>query len=157
MLKYAVVWLYIYKLKKSNLFLCPIYNKFGAQRGAREASYVKNSNFFLCPIYNSMDNKVHKDFVTSNLHSLLKKIDKFDINPRTEVLLHDRYILSKISWHLTVADKGKIWISEKLDNIVTKYVDQWLDIPISDVKFQQCQTTLRSSLKSSGDETIMHL
>ena len=64
-----------------------------------------------------------------------------------------------------------------LDNIVTKYVRQWLDLPISatilslipshksfgqafqlpSIKFKQCQTTLRSSCKSSSDETITKL
>ena len=124
-----------------------------------------------------MDNKDHKDFLISNLQTLLKKIDTFNIHPRNKLLLYDRYVLSKISWHLTVADIGKTWISENLDNIVTKYVRQWLDLPISatissiipsrksfgqafqlpSIKFQQCQTTLRSSLKSSGDETIIKL
>ena len=76
---------------------------------------------------------------------------------------------------LTVADLGKTWISENLDNIVTKYVRQWLDLPIAaaissiipshknfgqafqlpSIKFQKYKTTLRSSLKSSGDETII--
>ena len=124
-----------------------------------------------------MDNKGHKDFLISNLHTLLKRIETFNIHPRNTFLLYDRYVLSKISWILTVANIGKTWISENLDNIVTKYVRQWLDLPISatissiipsrksigqsfqlpSIKFQQCQTTLRSSLKSSGDETIIKL
>ena len=124
-----------------------------------------------------MDNKDHKDFLISNLHTLLKKIDTFNIHPRNKLLLYDRYVLSKISWHLTVADIGKTWISENLNNIVTKYVRQWLDLPISatissiipsrrnfgqafqlpSTKFHQCQTTLHSSPKSSGDETIIKL
>ena len=61
--------------------------------------------------------------------------------------------------------------------MVTKYVRQWLDLPISTtissiilsqrrfgqafqlpaVEYQQCQTTLRSSLKSSGDEAVRKL
>ena len=71
-----------------------------------------------------MDNKDHKDFLISNLQALLKKIDIFNIHPRNKLLLYDRYVLSKISWHLTVADIGKTWISENFDNIVTKYVRQ---------------------------------
>ena len=124
-----------------------------------------------------MDNKDHKDFLISNLHTLLKKINTFNIHPRNKLLTFDRYVLSKISWHLTVADIGKTWISENLDNIVTKLGRQWLDLPISatissiipshknfgqafqlpSIKFQQCQTTLRSSLESSGDETLIEL
>ena len=62
-------------------------------------------------------------------------------------------------------------------SIVTKYFRQWLDLPISatlsaiilshkylglslqlrPVKFQQCQTVLRSSLKSSQGDAIINL
>ena len=124
-----------------------------------------------------MNNKDHKDFLISNLHALLKEIDTLNIHPRNKLLLCDRYVPSKISWHVTVADLGKTWISENLDNVVTKYVRQWLDLPISatissiipshknfgqafplpSIKFQQCQTTLRSSLKSSSNETITEI
>ena len=89
------------------------------------------------------------------------------------MLLYHRYILSKLSWHLTVADLSKTWICEHLDNVVTKYIRQWLELPISaalsaiilshnfglsfqlpSVKFIQCQTVLRSALKSSEDDAI---
>ena len=109
-----------------------------------------------------MDNKDHKDLLTSNLQTMLKSIDSLNIHPRNKLLLYDRYVLSKISWHLTVIDLGKIWISENLDDIVTIYVRQCLDLPISatissiipshknfgqafqlpSIKFQQCQTIL---------------
>ena len=141
---------------------------------------VKNGESFkyLGRFFNfDMDNKDHKDILLSNLLAMLKNIDSLTIHPRNKLLLYDRYVLSKISWHLTVADLGKTWISEHLDNIITKYVRQWLDLPISatissiipshknfgqafqlpSIKFQQCQTTLRSSLKSSCDETITKL
>ena len=88
---------------------------------------------------------------------------------KTCIKLYDRYVLSKLSWHFIVADTSKIWICENLDNIVTKYVREWLDLPISatissiifskknfglafqlpSFKCQQCQTVLRSSLKQS--------
>ena len=93
------------------------------------------------------------------------------------MLLYHRYILSKLSWHLTVADLSKTWICEHLDNVVTKHIRQCLDLPISatlsaiilshknsglslplpSVKFIQCQTVLRSTLKSSQDDTITKL
>ena len=123
-----------------------------------------------------MENKYHKDILISTLLVILKNIDSLTIHPRNKLLLYDHYILSKISWHLTVADLGKTWISENLDKIVTKYVRQWLDLPISatissiipshkkfglafqlPIKFLQCQTALRSSLKSSWDETLTKL
>ena len=33
------------------------------------------------------------------------------LHPRNKRLIYDLYTLSKISWHLTVADLGKTWIS----------------------------------------------
>ena len=124
-----------------------------------------------------MDNKDYKDFLTSNLQTMLNKIDSLYLHPRNKLLLYDRYVLKKISWHLTVADLGKTWIYEHLENMVTKYVRQWLDLPFSatistiilshkrfgqafqlpSITYQQCQTTLHSSLKSPGDETITKL
>ena len=82
---------------------------------------------------------------------------------KTKLLLYQRYILSKLSWHLTVATLPKTWVIQHLDNVVTRFVRQWLDLPISatlsgiilpknqfglslqlpSVKFIQCQTVLR--------------
>ena len=68
-------------------------------------------------------------------------------------------------------------MSKNLDSIVSKYIRQWLELSVSatlssivlssskfglafqlpSVKFQQCQTVLRSSLKSSKDEVIVRV
>ena len=99
------------------------------------------------------------------------------VHPRNKLLLYHRYVFSKISRHFTVKYLGQTWISEHLDNIVSKFIRQWFELPISatlssiilpskkfglafqlpSVKFQQCQTVLRSSLKSSKDESIVKL
>ena len=108
---------------------------------------------------------------------MLKIVGSLHIHPKNKLLLCDRFVLSKLSWHFTVADISKTWICEHLDNIVTKCVRQWLDLPISatissitlshkgfglalqlpSLKFQQCQTALRSSLKQSRDKTVNRL
>ena len=51
-----------------------------------------------------MDNKDHKELVKSSLQTMLKTIDSLNIHPRNRLLLYDRYVLSKLSWHFTVAD-----------------------------------------------------
>ena len=141
---------------------------------------VKNGESFkyLGRFFNfEMSNKDHQDLLLSSLHDMLQTVDSLHIHPKNKLLLYHRYILSKLSWHLTVADLSKTWICEHLDNVVTKYIRQWLDLPISatlsaiilshknfglslqlpSVKFIQCQTVLRSALKSSQDDTITRL
>ena len=139
---------------------------------------VKNGESFkyLGRFFNiDMDNKDHKEILKSSFKSLLNTADSLHIYPKSKLLLYHRYVLSKISWHFTVTNLAKTWISENLDNIVSKYIRQWLELPISatlssivpsskkfglaiqlpSVNFQQCQTVLRSSLKSSTDEALV--
>ena len=141
---------------------------------------VKNGESFnyLGRFFNfDMDNNDHKEILKPSLQTVLKTVDSLYIHPKYKLLLYHCYILSKISWHFTVTDLGKTWNSENLDNIVSIYIRQWLELPISatlnstvlssnklglafqlpSVKFQQCQTVLRSSLKSSNDEVIVRV
>ena len=124
-----------------------------------------------------MKNKDHKELALSNFQNMLKAIYSLSIHPKNKLLLYERYIVSKLSWHLTAADLGKTWIPENLDNIVTKYVRRWLDLPIyatisstipshnkfgqgfqlPSITFQQCQLTLHSCVKSSCDEAVTKL
>ena len=95
---------------------------------------AKNSESFkyLGRFFNyDMDNKDHKEILKSSFQTILKTVDSLYIHPKNKLLLYHRYVLSKISWHFTVTDLGKTWMSENLDNIVSRYIRQWLDIPIS--------------------------
>ena len=134
----------------------------------------KNGEFFkyLRHFFNfDMANKDHKKILKSSLQTMLKTADSLYIHRENKLLLYHYYVLSKVSWHFTVTDLGKIWNSGTLDNIVSKYIRQWLELPISatlssiilssnnlgvafqllSIKFQQCQTVLLSSLKFSKD------
>ena len=91
--------------------------------------------------------------------------------------MYQRYLLSKLSWHLTVANLAKTWVIENLDSITIRFIRQWLDLPISatlsgiilpcnqfglnlqlpSVKFIQCQTVLRNALRSSKSDNIKSL
>ena len=82
-----------------------------------------------------------------------------------------------IAWHFTIADIGKTWVTENMDNIVSQYVRQWLQLPISatlsslilskskygmslilpSTKFMQCQVVVRNALKSSPNSDISAL
>ena len=124
-----------------------------------------------------MDNHQHKIHLESSLLDMLKLIDSLRILPKNGLLLYQRYVLSKLSWHLTVSNLSKTWVIQNLDNVVVRFVRKWLDIPISatlsgislprnqfglnllvpSVKFLQCRTVLHTILKSSSNDTITFL
>ena len=112
-----------------------------------------------------------------NNETMLTRIDALSVLPKNKLLLYQRYILSTLSWHLTVATLPKTWVIQHLDNFVTRFVLQWLDLPISatlsgiifpknqfglnlqlpSFKFIQRQTVLRNSLQSSQHDAITSL
>ncbi|CAB3986993.1 Hypothetical predicted protein [Paramuricea clavata] len=124
-----------------------------------------------------MTNNEHKSELVSLLTDLMKEIDSKPLHPKNKILLYSRYVLSKLSWHFTITSIQKTWISENLDSVFKQYIRKWLEVPISgslsniyltsnkfglniippSTKFIQCQTTIRSALKSSPNESITHL
>ena len=124
-----------------------------------------------------MSNNEHKSELMSNITKLLTDIDLKPLHPKNKIVIYSRYVLSKLSWHLTIADLSKTWISENLDPIVNQHIRKWLEIPISgtlsnvylnrnkfglniippSTKFVQCQSTIRNALKSSTNQSITHL
>ena len=116
----------------------------------------------------TMSNHEHMTELTSLVQDLMNGIDMKPLHPKNKLLLYSRYVLSKFSWHFIVADISKTWIIEIIDSIVSGFIRKWFDIPISgtlinifldrnifglnicppSVKFIQCQTVLRYSLKS---------
>ena len=124
-----------------------------------------------------MTNSMHKSKLTAELNKILSQIDLLPLHPKYKILLYSRHLLSKISWHFTVADLTKTWVSENLDNTVASYIRRWLEIPICgtlsnifltktkfglniyppSTKFVQCQTVARNVLKSSPNKAIQTL
>ena len=108
---------------------------------------------------------------------MMKLIGSLRILPKNRLLFYQHYVLSKPSSHLTVTDLSKTWVIENLDNIVVRFVRQWLDLRISatlsgislprkkfglnlllpSIKFQQYQTVLRIVLKSSPSDASKSL
>ena len=92
-------------------------------------------------------------------------------------MLYQRYVLSKISWHLTVADLPITWVKQNLDNIASRFIRSWLEIPIAVTlniirqsknkfgpgiilisdRFTQCQVTLGNKLKNSSNQDIVEI
>ena len=124
-----------------------------------------------------MDNVEHRSILLETINDLLCTIDKIPCHPKNKLLLYHRHVLSKISWHLTIADLSKTWVIENLDNKVADYVHRWFELPISanlsnliisksnyglslilpSTKFIQCQTIIRNALKSSPNSDIKAL
>ncbi len=125
----------------------------------------------------SMSDNEHKQELITLLNDIMSEIDLKPLHPRNKLLLYSRYLLSKISWHFTVATTSKTWVSENMDSIVNKYIRKWLEIPVSgtlanvylssnkfglnifppSVKFAQCQTVARNALKTSPNGSIKDL
>ena len=124
-----------------------------------------------------MSDERHKSELCDLFNDIISKIDELPLHPRNKILLYSRYLLSKISWELTVTDISKTWICETLDTLASRYIRKWLELPISatlsnvflprnkfglnvilpSTKFTQCQTVSRSSLKTSINEDINKL
>ena len=77
------------------------------------------------------DDKDHKVQIQSCLLNMLQRIDSFTILPTNKLLLYHRWLLSKLSWPLTVTNHSKTWVVENLDSITTRFVRKWLELPTS--------------------------
>ena len=119
-----------------------------------------------------MDNVEHRSILLETINDLLCTIDKIPCHPKNKLLLYHRYVLSKISWHLTIADLSKTWVIENLDKKVADYVRRRFELPISatlsniiisksdyglslilpSTKFIQCQAVIRNALKSPNSD-----
>ena len=125
----------------------------------------------------NMSDERHKSELCDLFNNVISKIDELPLHLRNKILLYSRYLLSKISWELTITDISKTWICETLDTLASRYIRKWLELPISatlsnvflprnkfglnvilpSTKFTQCQTVSRSSLKTSMNEDINKL
>ena len=105
----------------------------------------------------AIDNQIHMSEVLDLLQDLMNRIDSLSCHPNNKILLYHQFVLI-----------------QNLDNIVTKYVRQWLDLHISatlstlvlqkskyginlilpSTKFTQCQTVIRNVLKASPNLDI---
>ena len=122
----------------------------------------------------SLDNFDHLSEVLQLVTDLMRKLDDIPCHPKNKLLLYHRFVLSTSSWHFTIADLGKTWVTENIDNLVSKYIRQWLELLISatlstlvlskskygfslvlpSTKFAQCQVVFRNALKSSPNNDI---
>ena len=134
----------------------------------------ENESFkYLGRYYNfDMSNENHKKILIEEVEDILSIIGKFPLRPEHKLDLYNRYLLSKISWHLTIADLTETWVKEVLDNKCHNAFRRWLEIPANDtvdivmlskskfglnivdvsMKFTQCQTIIRKKLSNAENE-----
>ena len=133
---------------------------------------------YLGPFFDfDMCDKEHKSELISLVNELMNEIDLKPLHPKNKLLLYNRYVISKISWHFTAANLSKTWVTENIDSVITKFLRIWLEIPASgtlsniflarnkfglnillpSVKFTQCQTVCRNALKTSQNDSIKQL
>ena len=114
----------------------------------------------------AMDNSDQKHELLSVTERLLEKIDLLPLHPRCKLELYGKYVLPKISWHLTIIDINITWVKQTLDMIYHNTFRSWFEIPangtldillqakpkfglnIIDIstKHTQCQIILRNKL-----------
>ena len=78
-----------------------------------------------------MTNNQYRDDFLSVPNDIMKKIDDLPLHPKNKILVYQRYVLSKLSWNLTIADINITWVKQSLDSIVNQYVRRWLEIPVA--------------------------
>ena len=93
----------------------------------RDEDFEYLGRFFNYP----MDNKSHEQIPLDNAEEMMKSVDKLPLHPKYKILIYSRYVLSKLSWHLTVTDLPKTWVENNLDNLCYRYPRCRLEMPIS--------------------------
>ena len=79
----------------------------------------------------SMDNNNDLSDVLHLVNNLMIQIDGIPGHPKIKPLLYDHFVLSRISWHFTIANLGNTRVTENMDNLVASYFRQWLELTIS--------------------------
>ena len=120
-----------------------------------------------------MDNSEHKRELLQRTTETLNIIDCLPLHPRKKLMIYLRYLLSKISWDLTIADLDVTWMKNTLDNLCHNHLRRWLEIPpcgtieilllstkqyginLLDIstKTEHCQVTIRKVWKSHQMKT----
>ena len=76
-----------------------------------------------------MDNEEHKKELVDITNKILNKVDMLPLHPKHKVDIYLKYYMSKISWHLTIADIPNTWIKQHLDTICHNKIRYWPEIP----------------------------
>ena len=121
-----------------------------------------------------IDNEEHKKELFDITNKILNKVDTLPLHPNHKLDIYFKYYMSKIPWHLTIADTPNTWIKQHLRTICHNKIRYWLEIlqngtldiilltkakfglNVIDVstKHTQCQVSLRKNLATSKNESV---
>ena len=68
----------------------------------------------------NMSDDNHKSDLITLVNELMTDIDSKPLHPKNKLLLYNPYVLSKLSWHFTVATFSKTWITENIDSVYSQ-------------------------------------
>ena len=69
----------------------------------------------------NMSNNQHMSELSSLVQDLMNDIDIKPLHPKHKLLLYS-CVLSKLSWHFTIANISKTWITEHLDSVMNGWL-----------------------------------
>ena len=71
-----------------------------------------------------------KNHLSKKLNELLDDTDRLPLYPKNKLKLFRYYVLSKLTWDFTVANLSATWVKENLDNVASRFLRRWLEIPV---------------------------
>lgn len=124
-----------------------------------------------------MSNKDHMNRILDTVNTNMESINNLPLHPKNKMKLYHRYLLSKISWDLTVAEIPETWLKNNVDNVISSYVRLWFEIPIAgtlegislphskfgfsfikiSTKALQCRVNFRCKLSTSPNADIRQM
>ena len=78
-----------------------------------------------------MSDDKHKSELIETITDQIEFIDKLRLHPNNKLKLYQQWALSKVSWHLTVTKISNTCMKNNIDNIVSRNIRLWLEIPVN--------------------------
>ncbi|CAB4030259.1 Hypothetical predicted protein [Paramuricea clavata] len=84
----------------------------------------------------NMSDERHKSELCDLFNDIISKIDKLPLHPRNKILLYSRYLLSKISWNLTITDISKTCFSFNFKSAINEDINKLWSITSTNKNIQ---------------------
>ena len=78
-----------------------------------------------------MDIENIKTEIISKVTEYVTKIDQLPLLPLNKIAIIQTFVYSKLRWNFSIYDLTETWIVQNIDNLISKYVRKWLQLPVS--------------------------